>query len=185
MINEISHVGLTPAQGSGRSIDVPALPPHSGRETSGDPVSATEQPLTSHAGFAALASVKDAAGDLALSLRLGQQSLVQAAALVQEMRQDAQTILKNYPPFPPGNEQRMNYLNSIVGLRRQLEALTFPPVESAAEPVYYPRLSDLPALDVNTASDQELQVFAQALDRSQEKLTAGLAALRAQARTGA
>lgn len=39
-------------------------------------------------------------------------------------------IVKNYPPFPPGDSQRMEYLKGFISLRQQIEQLTFPPDKS-------------------------------------------------------
>jgi hypothetical protein len=49
------------------------------------------------------------------------------------MREDLGAIVKNYPPFPPGSAERLSYLNSVVGLRRQIDALTIPPSIDQAE----------------------------------------------------
>jgi hypothetical protein len=58
------------------------------------------------------------------------------------MRENLATIVKNYPPFPPGGAERLAYLNSVAGLRRQIEALTIPPRVEQAE---YNLPSDLTA----------------------------------------
>ncbi|HRH79811.1 MAG TPA: hypothetical protein PLW81_02070 [Thiobacillaceae bacterium] len=36
-------------------------------------------------------------------------------------------IVKQYPPYPAESRERMELLNSLVGLRKQIDALTFPP----------------------------------------------------------
>ncbi len=38
-------------------------------------------------------------------------------------------VVKMYPPYPVDNPERISLLNSFGGLRRQIDALTFPPPE--------------------------------------------------------
>ena len=75
----------------------------------------------------------------------GQQEVVnQAASLVREvvataekaeqllnaMEEELGAVVKMYPPYPIDNPDRISLLNSFGGLRRQIDALTFPPPES-------------------------------------------------------
>ncbi len=98
-----------------------------------------------------------------------QRRLVQADRLVRELRQQIGGLVKNYPPFPPGSEERMSYLRSISALRQQLEALTVPPAVEYAE-----RLPTPPAMPPASAADaqwrahaEDLGVYGDALGRLQ------------------
>lgn len=45
------------------------------------------------------------------------------------MQEDLSIVVKMFPPYPLDNPERISFLNSFAGLRRQVEALTFPPPE--------------------------------------------------------
>lgn len=49
-----------------------------------------------------------------------------------EMQDILQRVIKQYPPYPPENRERMEFLNSLSGLRKQIDALTFPPPDREA-----------------------------------------------------
>lgn len=44
-----------------------------------------------------------------------------------EMRDTLRQVVKQYPPYPQESRERMEFLNSLSGLRKQIDALTFPP----------------------------------------------------------
>ena len=53
-----------------------------------------------------------------------------AEQLLSAMEEDLGAVVKMYPPYPIDNPERISLLNSFGGLRRQIDALTFPPPES-------------------------------------------------------
>lgn len=176
MVSEIKNVGAEFMPGMAR-----AAPVGSGRvHTPADILSEGrpgEQVRARHAAFATLASVKDEAAYVALSVRHAGQSLAGAEATVQIMREKVQQFLKNFPPFPPGSEQRQAYLNSLNALRRQLEDMYIPPLEDGPEPIIYPRDRDLPNLDPMAATDEQIRAFGRALDAMAQSLGAGISKL--------
>ncbi|TCJ17953.1 hypothetical protein EZJ19_03325 [Parasulfuritortus cantonensis] len=105
--------------------------------------------------FSGLASAKDATADVAVSVREVGKALEQVGVLLGQLDQQVGQV-KNYPPFPPGNEQRAAYINSLNGLRRQMEAVSVPPVDNGSEPVFYPKETELPVLDAGAATDGEV-----------------------------
>lgn len=44
-----------------------------------------------------------------------------------QMRDTLQQVIKQYPPYPLESRERMEFLNSLSGLRKQIDALTLPP----------------------------------------------------------
>jgi len=173
MVNEISGIGSASVA---RGL-VQAGTPESnrGREAGGQFTTATaddNQVATRHVGFSALATAKDEATRAAQSIREVNQALGQVEVQMERLAQRVQ-VVKNYPPFPPGNEQRLEYINSINGLRKQLEAMSVPPVQEGVVPVFYPRESDLPVLDPGSASDEDVAMFGARLDQAGAKLEAG------------
>jgi len=82
---------------------------------------------------AQISQVKDSLAETALNIRGAQQGLDRAGELLNELDATLTGIVKQYPPFAQDNPQRVAYLNTITGLRKQLEALAFPPESPRAE----------------------------------------------------
>lgn len=127
--------------------------------------------------YAKLAKTDDQVSEYARSVREADKALGKVEEKVQDMKSGVLDIIKNYPPFPKGDE-RADYLMSINGLRKELEAMSVPPLKDGSEPVFYPRESKLPELDPKAASDKELREFADALSWLEEKIRKGHAELK-------
>lgn len=176
MVNEISSAGPRPT-----AVAMPAAGSVAVRAPADASVSVRQdaEVSTRHATFAALAGAKDDAAHVAQSARQVGRFLDGVESTVRAMQDMVQQFpVKNFPPFPPGSEQRLDYLNSINALRRQLEAMMRPPLEGKPEPVFYPRESELPQFDPRTASDADIRSFGQALDGMAARLDTGHAQLR-------
>lgn len=65
------------------------------------------------------------------SIRIADQAMGEIEANVEQMESEVEMFLKQYPPYPPGSEDRINYLNRFAMLRKQIDQLTFPPDEGA------------------------------------------------------
>ncbi|MBU3736182.1 MAG: hypothetical protein FGM62_04315 [Methylobacterium sp.] len=72
-------------------------------------------------------------------------------------------MVTNYPPFPPGNDERVQFLNSLEALKKQLQSLEIPPVSNAYQPVFYPREDVFPPLDAKVPSDAAVLAFGDAV----------------------
>jgi hypothetical protein len=179
MVSEIKSVGAQPMQGMVRIAQVGTgqVRPLADSDTEG---MRGAQVQTRHAAYAILASIKDEAADVASSVRQAAQALERAEHTVQVMREKVeQFFVKNFPPFPPGSEQRVDYLNSISALRRQLESMSVPPLEGNPEPFIYPRDWDLPGLEPATATDEDVRAFGRVLDDMAQRLDTGYSELQA------
>jgi hypothetical protein len=128
-------------------------------------------------------------------LRVRQDLLLKSASLIREIDQvtgkaeelldkidnKLGEIVKMYPPYPIDSPQRVSFLNDIGGLRKQIDALTFPPADAvddlqkllspqkigfeeavdlsfssdAVEDVKT-RLWDIPWLEQNSVTDEEV-----------------------------
>ena len=149
-------------------------------------------------------------------LRVRQDGLLKSATMIREIDHVASKaeelldkidnklgeIVKMYPPYPIDSPQRISLLNDIGGLRKQVEALTFPPSEAvdALQELLSPlkngfkekgdltissdsvenvktRLWDIVRLEQNSATDEEVvSVLGQIreLKSSIEDLQAGM-----------
>jgi hypothetical protein len=130
--------------------------------------------------FAQLSAIQDARWEAALQLRQAGSSLERTDAILTEIKSRLLEIVKQYPPFRHDDPRRVEYLNAIPGLRKQLDALSFPPVrmhgdgQEALPRAAYPAEGDLaiPELDPRTASDTEVATALDAVTRAQGKLEA-------------
>jgi hypothetical protein len=46
---------------------------------------------------------------------------------IDQMKAELGKIIKNYPPFPPGSEKRVEFLRSFTAIRKQIDQLSFAP----------------------------------------------------------
>lgn len=128
--------------------------------------SAGETTTARLSAFALLWQQKEQAVDELQALVGQRRRLQEADRLVGELKAQISALVKNYPPFPIGSEERLAYLRSISALRQQLEALVVPP-----ESQNVPRLPEPPQLPANGVSDQEWQGHVDALSAYRERLT--------------
>ncbi|MCI0492578.1 MAG: hypothetical protein L0Z07_06555 [Planctomycetes bacterium] len=170
MVNEISGVGSASVTLGLGHIGTPAS-----ASLRGGMGETTSESQTTQVGmpkhYAELAASKEAALDVAQSAREIGKTLEQAGELLGRAHQEIK-LVKNYPPFPAGNEQRLQFINSLSGLKRQLEALTVPAVKDGLEPVFYPMETGLNEL-VATASDEDVAMFASGVNAAMTTLAAG------------
>ncbi len=65
------------------------------------------------------------------SIRIADKAMGEIETNIEQMESEVEMFLKQYPPYPPGSEDRINYLNHFAMLRKQIDQLTFPPDEGA------------------------------------------------------
>ena len=61
------------------------------------------------------------------SIRIADQAMAEIGANIEQMESEVQMFVKQYPPYPPGSEERLQLLNRFAALRKQINRLTFPP----------------------------------------------------------
>lgn len=144
--------------------------------------------------FSSFASVQargDRHLDSALRLRAADAALQKADALLEAIKERLTHIVKQYPPFSQESPQRISYLNSISGLRQQLDALAFPPEADAVNPgdarsgdeaaptPRMPARGDLaiPELNPETASDAEVSDALEAVISARHDVAVSRAAM--------
>jgi hypothetical protein len=183
MVSDLSGIGTGYAQGLGYAASSRPSQAGSLAAPQTERQEATLALATLDKGTGVLPRLLEDKSDAAASarnVRAARQALDQADALLGRMA-DLVGAVKNYPPFPPGNEERQQYLNSIDGLRKQLQALVVPPVADRVEPVFYPRESKFPELDANVPSDAAVLAFGEAVAALRDQVKTARAVLQAQA----
>jgi len=61
------------------------------------------------------------------SIRIADQAMGEIEDRMGQMVEDVATYVKQYPPYPPGSEERAELLNRFAGLRQMVDRLTVPP----------------------------------------------------------
>lgn len=61
------------------------------------------------------------------SIRIADQAMAEIGANIEQMESEVQMFVKQYPPYPPGSDERQQLLNRFAALRKQIDRLTFPP----------------------------------------------------------
>jgi len=172
----LASLGLASSAGPDVGQAVPAV----GGQGSGLPEEQDVVSISSSAeSFAALTERKEISVRAAQSARDANKSLDQAEDLLNDMASLVGAV-KNYPPFPAGNEDRMQYINSIDGLRKEMQSLVVPPVTPDYEPVFYPRESEFPPLDAQVPSDAAVLAFGEAVQAVRNDVDTAREALEAQ-----
>ncbi len=96
----------------------------------GDTVTAAS--ARSHFEFGQLQQINDRLNRTALHIRDDDRQMEKAGQLLSQMKQELYQIVKVYPPYPPGEPERIKFLRSFNGLRQQIDRLTFPPPDKWA-----------------------------------------------------
>jgi hypothetical protein len=50
---------------------------------------------------------------------------------IDRLKAQLERIIKNFPPFPPGSEDRIQLLRNYASFRRLIDQLTIPPSEES------------------------------------------------------
>ncbi len=177
----LASLGLAPSAAPDGKQAVPAA---SGQGTGLPNEQETVSINSSSEPYAKLVDRKESAVRAAQSAREANQSLDQAESLLNDMASLVGAV-KNYPPFPAGNEERVQYISSIDGLRKEMQSLIVPPVAPSYEPVFYPRESEFPPLDAKVPSDAAVLAFGEAVEAVRNDVDTAREALEAQLRQSA
>ena len=59
------------------------------------------------------------------SIRIADKAMGEIAANVEQMESEVEMFMKQYPPYPPGSEERVKYLSQFSMFRKQIDQLTF------------------------------------------------------------
>lgn len=183
MVQNLSAVGSGYAQATGY------FSTSSSTATGSNVMSATDKTIqkdpeilvkSSAGNFPGLDEIKSEIANSAKAVREASKALDNAETLLNKMEEQV-GLVKNYPPYPAGNEERVEYIKGIEGLRKEIDALVVPRAAEAFPPVFYPRESDFPEIDVKIPSDAAVLAFGQAVQAIKQRVNAGRAELHAQA----
>jgi flagellin-like hook-associated protein FlgL len=85
---------------------------------------------------------------VATSIKTADSTMGKIKTLIDRMIEQFGSIIKNYPPFPPGSEDREKFLRAFAALRRQIDQLSFTVKDEGAskimaDPALVPQAGDL------------------------------------------
>ena len=61
------------------------------------------------------------------SIRIADKAMSEVETNIEQLESEVEMFIKQYPPYPPGSEDRIKYLSRFAMLRKQIDKLTFPP----------------------------------------------------------
>lgn len=76
--------------------------------------------------FVQLQNINDRQNRVASQIRSNDRQLQQSDQLLGQMKRTLIRIIKMYPPYPPGEPERVKFLRNFNGLKQQIEQLTLP-----------------------------------------------------------
>jgi len=77
---------------------------------------------------------KNSLNDTAQSIRKADQAMQMINEVyIEQMKASLNAVRKQYPPFPPGSEERISYLRSFNGFRQIIDQLSFKAVDNGTE----------------------------------------------------
>ena len=80
-----------------------------------------------------MGNISDFLNSVATNLRQSNEGLKATTAIIDQMKQSLDTIIKNFPPYPVESRERMEQLMNYSSLQKQILSLMTPP---PPQPVY-------------------------------------------------
>ena len=164
MVNEIgSTPNLLSHSAQRYSLPTPPPPVQRGDATKFKQPENVQAALLSLPGRAASTRAQEfeTQAEAAVEIRQARMGLKKLDGVLADIQANLTRIVKQYPPYGADNPDRIQLLNQVSGLRKQLEALEFPdarPHPGLPEAVYPDRAEVLPPkLDTGSASDDEVK----------------------------
>jgi DNA repair exonuclease SbcCD ATPase subunit len=84
------------------------------------------------AGFSKVQKRNEQLNEIARRIRHDNSLLETIHDYIAKIKSQLERIVKNYPPFPPGSEERIRILRSVKAFRSQIDQLTVPPVKEGS-----------------------------------------------------
>ncbi|MCC6398282.1 MAG: hypothetical protein IT282_14810 [Bacteroidetes bacterium] len=77
--------------------------------------------------FRRLSALHDRSNAVAATIRTMDQAMQTVGTTMDAMKKELEMVTKNYPPFPPGSEERIRRLRGYTGLRAMIDKLALAP----------------------------------------------------------
>ena len=132
-----------------------------------------------HIELGGIFNIKASLNNIAKHLRTTNNSINKTQGWVEKIKNNLKTIRKNFPPFPPGSEERIQILKNITAFQKQINELTFPPPKLNEWDILRMDTKSLPRLDLHeinstyldeNATDEHIASSTKQFDAIDEKL---------------
>jgi flagellin-like hook-associated protein FlgL len=80
-------------------------------------------------------ALNDFLNSVAMRIRATDSTMGKIETIIDRMKEELGRIIKNYPPFPPGSEERVKFLRSFKALREEIDQLSFSTNDEGASKV--------------------------------------------------
>jgi flagellin-like hook-associated protein FlgL len=87
------------------------------------------------ASFDDLQALNAFLNSVAMRIRVADSTMGKIETIIDRMKEELGRIIKNYPPFPPGSEERVKFLRSFKALRQEIDQLSFSTTDEAASKI--------------------------------------------------
>jgi hypothetical protein len=84
-----------------------------------------------HPELLELQKINDSWNEIAQKKRTYDNTLNEVQDYIARMKTQLERIIKNFPPFPPGSEERVQVLRNFAAFRKLIDQLTIPPPEES------------------------------------------------------
>jgi len=108
--------------------------------------------------FNRLSALGDRACDVAARIRAKDQTVDTASSSLAALKQKLGVMVKDYPPYPAGCEERVEWMRNLAGLRVMIDRLSLAPDTQAAEAVSLAEIEGLLSLDERNAETAFRQI---------------------------
>ena len=146
----------------------------SGRNSPTRKVYQKQDSLSTLPRYRSLWSSDPAIRQLSNQIQSADKALGRIETYIDRMKEQLDTILKKYPPYPLDSPQRNNHLREYTALQREIDSMTIPPLrkEVAAGPNKVNTDLKIPVLP-GGSSDQEVSAAVDGLQNAKETVVAG------------
>ncbi len=91
--------------------------------------------VRSRGNFIELHKINEKINLVAKGQKLYQKQIQQVDDSIERMKAELVKIIKMFPPYPPGSEDRVRALRACAGCRKLIDQLTIPPPEELLPPM--------------------------------------------------
>lgn len=133
-IEPVNVQQLYPAYNQAAEVPAPTgrSYPQPGAQAAGDSI-ALNKTMAGLPQFDKMQSDSSARNEVANNIKSADATMGEIGTKIDSMKAELQIIVKNFPPYPPGSDDRLKFLRNFNSLRQQIDALTIPrPNETSA-----------------------------------------------------
>jgi hypothetical protein len=192
-IEPVNVQQLYPAQNKAAEVPAPTgrSYPQATAQAAGDSI-ALNKTMAGLPQFDKMQSDNSARNEIASSIKSADTTMGEIGTKIDSMKATLQIIVKNFPPYPPGSDERIKFLRNFNSLRQQIDEMSVPrPTETGTIAIKLQGLNtgpaglNIPALvdSAPEATDRQIYRAINNLDTARNTLDLSRAGLASEAAT--